>query len=85
MPLKFGLNPLGVPFRRWQIWENKIKESVSAQPVHTPRSGLPGHCSPGNAGLWTDHLEKPFLLGMETGSGGAFLFSDGEAAQALFA
>lgn len=29
--------------------------------------------------------EEPFLLGMETGSGGAFLFSDGEAAQALFA
>ena len=40
----------------------------------------------GKIGLVPYVLEEPFLLlGMETGSGGAFLFSHGEAAQALFA
>ena len=43
-----------------------------------------GHCSPGSAGLGTDHLGEPSLLGIEIGSGGAFMFSDRETARTLF-
>lgn len=43
-----------------------------------------GHCSRGSAGLWTDHLEEPSFLGIEAESGGAFMFSEREAARTLF-
>lgn len=84
-PLNLASTLWVCPSGDWQIWENSqgtcLVEILPARPH--PGEWPPRPLLPRNAGLWTDHLKSLFSSGWKL-IRGAFLFSDGEAAQALF-